>query len=423
MTVSLSRSAAKAATAPPARLRTRVHSALAVAVGLLLLGVAPSVIAVCDEDQTRLTSVIVRDTPATTGRARQVLRELVKKAIDTSEKIRQRATLALAEAARDRHRRGRAGALPRIDLTGGVGHASSHVEGIRQYQGGIGRIGLQMGGPLCDGGRVSELTRWRTELARAAMDSRTGLQEQVALQTLSLALERSRYYKHGQVYRQHMRRLGCLVDALERIVKLDGRRRSELVQARKTYQESQSLDMAMNAKRQVELRLQRFVGEPLPRLEGLTTVLRHPGAGHRDERGLAVQRRAGDRGPGARRQRLPARWPPTENLGCSGTPSTATPAERPMPPTGRSASGWRSRCTTRCPPCRAGGAQTRRGHEDAARRRGARERTARIGDDTTNRSRWPARPTTSATSSPIRTRCGCSRSSSGRAWAGDRCSM
>ena len=264
---------AKAASVSRARVRTRVHSAMAVAVGLLLLGVAPTVMAVCDEDQTRLTSVIVRDTAATTGRAQQVLRDLVQKAIETSEKIG--GAQLLAEAAKIEIDEARAGALPRIDLTGGASYANSHVEGIRQYQGGIGRIGLQMGGPLYDGGRVSELTRWRTELARAAMDSRTGLQEQVALQTLSLALERSRYYKHGQVYRQHMRRLGCLVDALERIVKLDGGRRSELVQARKTYQESKlSLDMAMNAKRQVELRLQRFVGEPLPRLEGLTTVLR-----------------------------------------------------------------------------------------------------------------------------------------------------
>jgi outer membrane protein, adhesin transport system len=68
--------------------------------------------------------------------------------------------------------------------------------------------------------------------------------------------------------------MSCLVEALETIVRADKGRTSELVQARKTLQQAEiSQVQTVAAMRQVETRLRRFVGDGLPPMEGLSSVM------------------------------------------------------------------------------------------------------------------------------------------------------
>mgnify|MGYP000514626688 CR=1 FL=1 len=65
--------------------------------------------------------------------------------------------------------------------------------------------------------------------------NRANAAEQVALQAVSLSLDRSRYALQVQVYGQYVRKMACLVEALEVITKADRGRASELVQAQKMH--------------------------------------------------------------------------------------------------------------------------------------------------------------------------------------------
>ena len=53
----------------------------------------------------------------------------------------------------------------------------------------------------------------------AARLGQLSAQDQVAFQTVSLALERSRFRQQSRVYQQYARKMSCLVEALEQIVK------------------------------------------------------------------------------------------------------------------------------------------------------------------------------------------------------------
>ena len=136
------------------------------------------------------------------------------------------------------------------------------------------RATVSAGQLLYDGGRVDRLTDWRTQLAESARQGHLTVREQVALNVISLSLERSRFRQHVVVYGQYVRKMGCLVQALDSIVKADRGRASELVQARKTMQQAELAQaQAMSQARQVEVRLRRLVGDGLPPADGLSTVL------------------------------------------------------------------------------------------------------------------------------------------------------
>ena len=117
-------------------------------------------------------------------------------------------------------------------------------------------------------GPHESLTNWREQLAQAAAAGQITAEEQVALQTVNLALERLRYRQQMRVYQQYARKMGCLVDALEQIVTSDKGRASELVQAQKSQQQAElQQQQAQSQLRQTEVRLKRFVGEALPQAE------------------------------------------------------------------------------------------------------------------------------------------------------------
>ena len=95
------------------------------------------------------------------------------------------------------------------------------------------RASINVSPLLYDGGRTDRLTDWRTQLAESARHGQLSQQQQLALTAEALFIERSRYRMTAQAYRNHVRKMGCLVEALDTITRTDRGRASELVQAKK----------------------------------------------------------------------------------------------------------------------------------------------------------------------------------------------
>lgn len=228
----------------------------------------------CNEDDAGL-SRLGRDMTAletTNGDPRAALQTLIDRTLSRSKALG--AVRLLTEAARFDLDETRALAMPTATL-------SIATNGIHQTVGGttVGRGGqlgatLSAGMPLWDGGRIAKLTDWRKELAEVAAQGQRSAEEQLSLNTVTLALDRSRYVLQGQVYTQYVRKMACLVDALQIITQADRGRASELVQAQKSLQQADlSLEQTMSALRQTEVRMKRLVGEPLPPSIGMTAAL------------------------------------------------------------------------------------------------------------------------------------------------------
>lgn len=228
----------------------------------------------CNEDDAGL-SRLGRDMSAletTSGDPRAELQILIDKTLSRSKALG--AVRLMTEAARFDLEETRALAKPTATL-------SIAANGVRQTVGGVtvgngGQLGatLSAGMPLWDFGRVAKLTDWRKELAEVASQGQRSAEEQLSLSVVSLALDRSRYALQGQVYTQYVRKMACLVDALEIITKADRGRASELIQAQKSLQQADlSLEQTMSALRQTEVRMKRLVGEPLPPSIGMTAAL------------------------------------------------------------------------------------------------------------------------------------------------------
>jgi adhesin transport system outer membrane protein len=211
-------------------------------------------------------------TSADAGASRKLLKDMVHEAIRRSQAVG--AATLLAEAAVSDVQEARAGRLPQALFSGSLGHAQTSTPGYDTTRGAQSQADLSLGAPLYDAGRTTHLTTWRSHLAEAALLAQMSAQEQVALQTVSLAIDRNRYRLQAQVYQQYARKMSCLVQALEQIVSADKGRTSELVQARKNQQQAElSQAQAQAAARQVDVRLRRFVGDVLPSSEGMSTQL------------------------------------------------------------------------------------------------------------------------------------------------------
>ncbi len=224
-----------------------------------------------DEDRPESLSGTVADAgPAIDPR--QTLKQMVQEALQRSHALG--ASKLLAEAALSDVEETRAGKSLQANLGLGLGPGGARENGVRQDQALQSRVSLNVSQLLYDGGRTDRLADWRTQLAESARLGTQSLQEQLAVTTVSLALERNRYRQHMQVYGQYVRKMGCLVEALETIVKSDRGRASELVQARKSLQQAElSLVQSQSQSRQVDVRLRRLVGDGLPGTEGLASVL------------------------------------------------------------------------------------------------------------------------------------------------------
>jgi outer membrane protein TolC len=206
------------------------------------------------------------------GNPRADLKAMVDDALQRSQAVG--ASRLLAEAAALDVEEARAAVKPSASINLNAGVVANQVAGLPDTRGGQARAGVIVSGPLYDGGRIGEVTGWRRHLAEAARQGQIGTQEQVALQTVSLALERNRYRLQAQVYRQYSRKMACLVEALETIVARDRGRQSELVQAQKTQAQAElARAQALSSLRQTEARLRRFAGDGLPPSDGLSALM------------------------------------------------------------------------------------------------------------------------------------------------------
>jgi outer membrane protein TolC len=208
-------------------------------------------------------------TPPTDARVQ--LGELVRDALAQSNGIN--AARALVDAALQDLEEARAGRLPQAAITGSVSPSLVDSGGSRgsQLQA---SAGLVLSQTFYDGGRLDRVIDWRRQLTEVARLGHLSTQEQISLSTTSLAFERNRYRMQAVIYGQNVRKMGCLVEALESIVAADRGRQSELVQARKQLMQAELQQaQAVSQARQVEAKLRRVVGNGLPVIDGLSTVL------------------------------------------------------------------------------------------------------------------------------------------------------
>lgn len=202
---------------------------------------------------------------------RSALAGLVKDALDRSHAVG--ATRLLAEAALQDIEEARAAKAIQASVGAGVGPGGSRSAGVTETATLQLRANLSVSQLLYDGGRSDRLVDWRTQLAESARWGHLSQQEQLALTAVALQLERSRNRMTAMVWRNHVRKTECLVEALESIVRTDRGRASELVQAQKTLQQAElQLVQTQSTVRQLEVRLRRLVGDGLPGTEGLSTV-------------------------------------------------------------------------------------------------------------------------------------------------------
>ena len=221
-------------------------------------------------DSAPAGSVQAQSAPPLEPRAQ--LQILVMQALARSESLG--AASLLAEAAGQDAEEVRATKKIQASIGGTVGpalsrSATANAHSLVQLRGNFNLSQL-----LYDGGRSDRLIDWRSRIADAARLGQMNLQEQLALNTVALAFERSRYRMTAQVWGQHVRKMGCLVEALEQIVAADKGRLSELVQAQKSMQQAElSQVQSGSAARQIEVRLRRLVGDGLPGIDGLASLM------------------------------------------------------------------------------------------------------------------------------------------------------
>lgn len=256
-------------------MRPSLPSTLRLGAALMACGLAMNTQAsrCIDEDNVEMRQgVSSNGAPIDPGSARENLRAMVQSAMERSKAVG--AAKLLAEAAAIDTEEIRASRWPQVGANGFVGTTSTKLANSEPINGKQGRAGVTVSAPLFDAGRTGDLIAWRKSAADAARFGEISTQEQVALQTVSLAIERARYRLQVQVYQQYARKMGCLVEALETIVRADRGRASELVQAQKTLQQAEtSQAQTLALVRQTEIKLRRFVGDGLPPTDGLSSVL------------------------------------------------------------------------------------------------------------------------------------------------------
>ncbi|HZF80522.1 MAG TPA: TolC family protein [Rubrivivax sp.] len=202
---------------------------------------------------------------------RVTLNGMVRDALERSHAVG--AAKLLSEAALQDIEEVRAGQGIQASVGGGVGPGGSRSQGVVENSAAQLRATVNVSQLLYDGGRTERLTDWRSQLAESARWGHLSQQEQLAMTTVALALERSRYRMTAQVWRNHVRKMGCLVEALESIVRTDRGRASELLQAKKSLQQAElAQSQTQSAVRQIEVRLRRLIGDGLPGAEGLSSV-------------------------------------------------------------------------------------------------------------------------------------------------------
>jgi adhesin transport system outer membrane protein len=249
---------------PYRRLPNRVAAVMLLVLLSVLL--APLAQAACADDAPVALAVVPAE------QARTGLRTLVRRAIDQSPQAG--AARLLAEAALSDTDEVRAAKAPQAALNASLGPSVARSGGTTDTSAVQAGASLTLSQLLWDGGRTDRLIGWRERLADAARFGELNGRELLALSTVSLSLERSRFQQQVMVYGQYVRKMQCLAQSLEQIVAADRGRLSELVQVRKSLQQADLARVQTESQlRQTEVRLKRLIGEPLPAAEDWSALL------------------------------------------------------------------------------------------------------------------------------------------------------
>jgi adhesin transport system outer membrane protein len=230
--------------------------------------------AACVDEDSFETPATAPAAPAATAlppEPRTQLLNLVNDALVRSNGLG--AARLLAEATEQDIEEARAARKPQASLMGSVAPALISASTVTGGQLQV-NAGVSISQTIYDGGRGERMVDWRVQQSEAARLGLLSIQEQITLSTASLAFERSRFRMQAVIYGQNMRKMTCLVQALEAIVEADKGRLSELVQARKQrglaeLQQAQAVSQA----RQVEAKLRRMAGDGLPSVAGFSTLM------------------------------------------------------------------------------------------------------------------------------------------------------
>ena len=150
---------------------------------------------------------------------------------------------------------------PAIGLNAGLGLAQAEQDGDTRREARTGSLGLNVSAPLYDGGRLSELVRYRQRMAEVGELGVGSVQERVVRDAVLTALERRRHTVQLAVHDRYVGKMACLVRQMEQVVELDRGRSSELLQARKGLRQAQlAREDTLAAQRQSAQRLQLLLG-------------------------------------------------------------------------------------------------------------------------------------------------------------------
>jgi adhesin transport system outer membrane protein len=227
----------------------------------------------CGEDDAVVVADKAKGVDLSIGSSdpRGQLVSLVDTALRRSEQIG--AATLLAQAARDDWVQASEANRPSVNATLSGAAAGQQVSGLRQQQL-QSQLTLGFSMPLWDAGRTAYNSAWRAQLAEASRQGLFNAEQQISVQVVNYSLDRGRLLLQAQIYRQYMRRMACLVEALEGVVKVDKGRASELIQAQKSQMTAElSMEQTISALRSTEFRLKRLVGDPLPPSASYAAVL------------------------------------------------------------------------------------------------------------------------------------------------------
>ena len=214
-----------------------------------------------------------RETPAPSSAARvpseQDIRELFNDAVNTALSISPevRGANFNTEAAEANVDEAKGQRWPQID----VGTRSKSYQfggGERRYSDSRPAVTVNMATTLLDFGRTSNTIKSREALHDAAINNVDAQAEDIAWQVSSSLIELSKQRQIISLSQKYVARMNELVAMLDGIVKVDQGRRSELTQARgRLLQAQSSLDTAVSRARDIEITLNRLLGDkkvPLP---------------------------------------------------------------------------------------------------------------------------------------------------------------
>lgn len=248
-------------------------SGIGLALGLALGAAAPVAARCIDEEAFDPASMVA---PPSKGNGaavdgRSAVQQMVRDALLRSNGIG--AARLLTEASEQDVAEAMAAKRPQASLIGAVEPSVNRGSGVDSSQAQA-RAGVSLSQLVYDGGRTDRLVDWRRHQSEATRLGLLSTQEQIALATMSLAFERSRMRLQVVIYNQYVRKMACLVQALESIVAADRGRTSELVQARKQMQQAELQQaQAVSQSRLVEAKLRRIVGDGLPSPDGLASLM------------------------------------------------------------------------------------------------------------------------------------------------------